>query len=294
MKYEISGTTRLGGLLGSPVSHSLSPVMHNASFRELGIDCVYLAFDVTNDRLDQTVQVLRELNTYGFNVTMPCKKKIIESLDECSGAAAMIGAVNTVVNRDGKLVGYNTDGIGYVESVRRHGAVIEDSEITVLGAGGAACAAAVQMALEGAGRIHIANRRSGSWESARALTDLINEKTRCEADLTDLEDREALARIISSSSLLTNATSVGMAPGTDATPVSDPSVFHEGLTVSDVIYNPRQTRLMREARAHGCTVFNGMHMLLYQAAAAFRLWTGQEMPLDTVSEVLAGHMEVSE
>lgn len=284
MQYTISGTTRFGGLLGSPVAHSLSPAMHNTSFQELGINCVYLAFDVTAERLKETVSVFRQLNTYGFNLTMPCKKAVIESLDELSEAARLIGAVNTVVNCGGRLTGHNTDGIGYVESARENGVEICGSEITVLGAGGAAMAAAVQMALDGARRIHIANRRTRSWSAAQDLVDTINKETQCEADLTDLEDSTVLARHIADSSLLTNATSAGMAPDTGVTPVKDPSVFHEGLTVSDVIYNPRQTRLMREASERGCRTFNGMYMLLYQGAAAFRLWTGQDMPVELIKE----------
>ncbi len=145
-------------------------------------------------------------------------------------------------------------------------------------------AAAVQMALDGARRIHVANRRSRSWNAARSLVDTINRETQCEADLTDLEDTTQLSRHIAASSLLTNATSVGMAPDTDAAPLRDLSCLHEGLTVSDVIYNPRQTRLMREASERGCRAFNGMYMLLYQGAAAFRLWTGQDMPVELIRE----------
>lgn len=279
MQYRISGTTRLGGLLGSPVAHSLSPAMHNASFQALGIDFVYLAFDVGTEKLAQTVRVLRDLNTYGFNLTMPDKKEIIGSLDELSQAARMIGAVNTVVNRDGKLIGYNTDGIGYVESIREKGIEVRGREITLLGAGGAAGAAAVQMALEGAAKLHIANRRSGSWKAAGELVDRINRETQCEADLTDLEDARALSEKIAASSLLTNATSVGMAPDTEVSPLKDLSVLHSGLAVSDIIYNPRETKLMRDARERGCSAYNGMYMLLHQGAAAFRLWTGKEMPV---------------
>ena len=282
MQYRISGTTRLGGLLGSPVSHSLSPAMHNASFQALGIDFVYLAFDVGPEHLAETVKVLRELNTYGFNLTMPDKKQVIGSLDELSKAARMIGAVNTVVNRDGRLVGYNTDGIGYVESIRENGIEVRGREVTLLGAGGAASAAAVQMALEGVKKLHIANRRSGSWSAAERLVETISRETACEADLTDLEDTEALAEKIAASSLLTNATSVGMAPDTEVSPVKDLSVLHSGLTVSDVIYNPRETKLMRDAREQGCRAYNGMYMLLHQGAAAFRLWTGKEMPVGEI------------
>jgi shikimate dehydrogenase len=284
MQNMISGHTRFGGLLGSPVSHSLSPAMHNTSFQELGIDCVYLAFDVTADRLKETVSVFRQLDTYGFNLTMPCKKAVIESLDELSTEARLIGAVNTVVNQGGRLTGFNTDGIGYVESVREQGVEIRGSEITILGAGGAAMAAAVQMALDGARRIHVANRRSRSWNAARSLVDTINRETQCEADLTDLEDTTQLSRHIAASSLLTNATSVGMAPDTDAAPLRDLSCLHEGLTVSDVIYNPRQTRLMREASERGCRTFNGMYMLLYQGAEAFRIWTGEDMPTEEIKK----------
>ncbi len=288
MEYRISGTTRLGGLLGSPVSHSLSPAMHNLSFQMLGIDSVYLAFDVTNDRLADSVRVLKEFNTYGFNLTMPCKKAVMESLDEISKEARLIGAVNTVVNRDGKLTGYNTDGIGYVESVRERGVVIEGSEITLLGAGGAACAAAVQMALCGAKKIHIANRRTPTFRAAQSLVDRINQETGCEADLTDLEDTNTLRAHIASSSLLTNATSVGMAPDVEKTPIPDASMLHEGLFVSDIIYNPKTTRLMRDAQERGLDCCSGMYMLLYQGAAAFRLWTGQEMPVESVREKYFG------
>ena len=282
--YQITGYTRFGGLLGSPVAHSLSPAMHNLSFMTLGIDAVYLAFDVGQEKLGETVRVFRDLNTYGFNLTMPDKKKVMEYLDEVSEAAGLIGAVNTVVNDNGRLVGHNTDGIGYTESVREQGFDLKGAEVTLLGAGGAARAAAVQMALDGVKTLHIVNRRSKSWESARALADLISSRTSCSADLTDLEDEEALRDLIGRSALLTNATSAGMAPDTDVSPIRDISVFRKDLVVSDIIYNPRRTKLMRQAREAGCRAFNGMNMLLYQGAAAFRLWTGKEMPVALVRE----------
>ncbi len=283
-RNQITGHTRFGGLLGSPVAHSLSPAMHNYSFSELGIDAVYLAFDVGQEKLAKTVRVLRDLNVYGFNLTMPDKKAVIPCLDELSTAARLIGAVNTVVNRDGRLIGHNTDGVGYVESVLSQGVEIKGKTVTVLGAGGAASAAAVQMALDGAGRIHIVNRRSGSFEEARRLADKISKETSCRCDLTALEDTDALGEVIGESDLLTNATSVGMAPDTDACPIPDASMLPSSLVVSDIIYNPRRTKLMEMAQAAGCRTFNGMYMLLYQGAAAFRLWTGQEMPVEKVRE----------
>ncbi len=281
---RITGHTRFGGLLGSPVAHSLSPQMHNLSFQTLGIDAVYLAFDVGTEKLGETVNVFRDLNTYGFNLTMPDKQKVMEYVDELSKAARMIGAVNTVVNRDGKLIGHNTDGIGYVESVRAHGFDVTGKEVTLLGAGGAAMALAVQMAIDGVKTLHIANRRTKSWKKACQLADRISRETSCRVDLTDLEDVQAVREVIGRSDLLTNATSAGMAPNTQISPLADPSVLREDLVVSDIIYNPRTTKLMEQARGAGCRTFNGMDMLLYQGAAAFRLWTGQKMPVELVRE----------
>lgn len=281
---QITGYTRFGGLLGSPVAHSLSPAMHNLSFEELGIDAVYLAFDVGEEKLGETLKVFRSLNTYGFNLTMPDKKKVMEYLDGMSDAASMIGAVNTVVNESGKLIGYNTDGFGYTESVREQGFDLKGKEVTLLGAGGAARAAAVQMALDGVAALHIVNRRSGSFGAAQELADRISAQTLCRADVTDLADENAVRDLLERSDLLTNATSIGMAPDTDASPIRNPAVLREGLVVSDIIYHPSKTRLMMQAEERGLKTFNGMHMLLWQGAAAFRLWTGKQMPVSLVKE----------
>lgn len=282
MAYEITGHTRLGCLLGSPVAHSFSPMMYNESFRLLGIDWVYLCFDTANADLGEIVHSLRKMNVFGFNLTMPDKEHILPYLDEITPAARMIGAVNTVKHENNKLTGHNTDGIGYIRSVREAGCDLSSCEMTLLGAGGAAAAIAVQAALDGVPTLHIISRHGRSWSKAEHLVHTINQETRCHADLTDMADTEAVCGCILRSSLLTNATSLGMTPDTDATPVADVSCFHEGLLVSDIIYNPRQTRLLREAEAHGCRTTNGMRMLLYQGAAAFSVWTGQEMPVEEV------------
>lgn len=282
MAYEITGHTRLGCLLGSPVAHSLSPMMYNESFRLLGIDWVYLCFDTADADLGEIVQSLRRMNVFGFNLTMPDKEHILPYLDEITPAARMIGAVNTVKHENGKLVGHNTDGIGYMRSVTEAGCDPSSCEMTLLGAGGAAASIAVQAALDGIPVLHLVSRRGRSWAKAERLVAAINSETACQASLTDMADTAAVYDCIRKSSLLTNATSIGMAPDTDATPVTDTSCFHDGLLVSDIIYNPRQTRLLREAEAHGCRTTNGMRMLLYQGAAAFSIWTGQEMPVDEV------------
>lgn len=282
MTYQITGHTRLGCLLGTPVAHSISPMMYNESFRLLGMDFVYLCFDTKEADLKTMVQTLKDMNVFGFNLTMPDKERIIPYLDDLSPAAQMIGAVNTVVNENGRLTGHNTDGIGYMKSVSDAGYDIKDGIMTLLGAGGAASSIAIQAALDGAARLHIVNRRGRSWNNAERLAATINQNTDCHADVTDMADSAAVKSCIMESTLLTNATSIGMAPNADASPISDLSCFHENLMVSDIIYNPRCTRLMQDARNAGCRTSNGLYMLLYQGEAAFRIWTGKDMPVEEI------------
>lgn len=279
----ITGHTRLTALLGSPVAHSISPLMHNEAFRLLDLDYTYLCFDVTEDTLPTAVAGLKACGIRGFNLTMPNKNKIVELLDELSPAARLIGAVNTVVNDDGHLTGYNTDGVGYMQAVKDAGYDITGKTITVMGAGGAATAICAQAALDGVKRIHIfARETSRFWSRTQKLVENINSTLPCEAFLHENKDLTALAQAISESTLLLNATSVGMVPNTDGTIIENTSLYHPDLIVSDVIYNPRETRFLREAREAGCRTFNGMYMLLYQGAEAFRLWTGQDMPVDKI------------
>lgn len=284
MSIQITGHTRLGGLLGSPVGHSLSPLMYNETFQLLGIDWVYLCFDTGQAELKNLVQGFRDMNVFGFNITMPDKERIMEHLDSLSEAAEMIGAVNTVKNEDGRLIGHNTDGIGYMRSAAEQGYDIHSGPMTLLGAGGAASSIAVQAALDGIPVLHIVNRKGRSWNRAQKIVDLINHNTSCRADLTDFADQKALGRCLEESTLLTNATSIGMAPVTDISPISDISMFHPGLTVSDIIYNPGCTKLLSDAKQAGCRTFNGMYMLLHQGAAAFQIWTGLEMPVEKIRE----------
>ncbi|MCD8073860.1 MAG: quinate/shikimate dehydrogenase [Lachnospiraceae bacterium] len=280
---QISGHTRLGCLLGSPVAHSISPAMYNESFRLLDIDYVYLCFDTSHTDLGTMVRILRDMNVFGFNLTMPDKERIMEHLDDISDAARMIGAVNTVKNEDGRLVGYNTDGIGYIHSMQSIGYDFTGGAMSLLGAGGAASSIAVQAALSGVPVLHILNRKNGrSFPNAIRLAEQINAGTSCKADVTDLNDPAAVRQALEGSSLLTNATSVGMAPHTDGLPIADLSCLHPELTVSDIIYNPRRTRLLEEADKIGCRTSNGLYMLLYQGEAAFRIWTGQDMPVEAI------------
>lgn len=280
---NITGHTGLTALLGSPVAHSISPLMHNESFRHLGLDYVYLCFDVTEDTLPEAVAGLKACGIRGFNLTMPNKNKIVELLDDLSPAARLIGAVNTVVNEHGRLTGYNTDGIGYMQAVKDAGHDIIGKTITVMGAGGAATAICAQAALDGVEAIHIfARPTSRFWTRTRKLVDTIHATLPCKAVLHDNADKEALKKAAAESTLLLNATSVGMAPNTEASIITDTSIFRPDLIVSDVIYNPQETLLLRQARIAGCPTFNGMYMLLYQGAEAFRLWTGRDMPIELI------------
>lgn len=282
MPHQITGHTRLYCLLGSPVSHSISPMMYNETFDLLNMDCAYLCFDTKNADFGTLIQALKDMNAGGFNLTMPDKERVIPFLDELSPAAAMIGAVNTVKNENGRLTGHNTDGIGYMQSVRDIGYDAAAGEMVLLGAGGAASSIAIQAALDGVPALHIVNRRGRSWENACRLAGQINENTKCRADVTDMADTDAVCSLIRKSRLLTNATSIGMGAQSQESPIRNPSCLHPDLLVSDIIYNPRRTKLMELAEAAGCRTANGLYMLLHQGAAAFRIWTGCEMPVDHI------------
>ncbi|MBQ1312391.1 MAG: shikimate dehydrogenase [Blautia sp.] len=283
--YQITGRTGLTALLGSPVSHSVSPLMHNEAFRLLGLDYVYLCFDVTEKDLETAVRGLLSCGIRGFNLTMPDKNAIVPMLDELSPAARLIGAVNTVVCENGRMTGHNTDGTGYMQAVKDAGYLIIGKTITVLGSGGAATAICAQAALDGVSEIHIFARPTSRFFSrTRSLTENINRSLPCRAFLHEQEDDAAFREAVSESALLLNATSVGMAPDTDRSLLKDTSVLRPDLVVSDVIYNPRETLFLRQAREAGCSVFNGMYMLLYQGAEAFRLWTGMEMPVEQIKK----------
>lgn len=284
MGREITGHTVLTGLLGSPVSHSISPMMQNLSFEALGLDYVYLAFDVGEEELPKAVEAMKTLGVRGFNLTMPDKNLMCGLCDRLSPAAELVGAVNTVLNEDGVLTGYTTDGIGYMRSVREAGYDITGGKMTLLGAGGAATSIFVQAALDGVREIAIFNKKSRNYDRAAEIIGRLMDYSDCKIHLYDYSDPQRLREEIADSAILVNATSVGMAPDSDACLIADSSVFRDGLIVSDVIYNPRETKLLRLAREAGCPALNGMYMLLYQGAEAFKIWTGREMPVELVKK----------
>lgn len=286
MKKDITGHTRLLCLLGDPVSHSISPAMHNLSFETLNLDYVYLAFKTTIDEFENTVATLKQVGARGFNCTMPCKRIASEKCDELSPAAKFMNSVNTVVIEDGKLIGHNTDGVGYMRSVVDAGHDIIGKQMTLLGSGGASSAILAQAALDGLTNINLFARKGASWNVIEKQVNQINAETNCKVTLNELADETALKKSIADSAILVNGSSVGMAPNTDGCLIPDTSFFHPELIVSDVIYNPRKTKLLTLAESAGLATFNGMYMLLYQGAEAFKIWTGQEMPVDLVKREL--------
>jgi shikimate dehydrogenase len=284
---RIDGRTKLIGLIATPIGHSLSPAMHNMSFRKLGLNCAYMAFEVGNQQLPDVLTGFRALGLRGWNVSMPNKTKILPLLDELSPAAQFAGAVNTVVNEDGKLIGHITDGTGYVRGLKENGVDIKGKKMTLMGAGGAATAIAIQSAIDGASEIHIFNRDDEFYDRAVKNADIINNEIKdinCKATVNRLEDAELLKATIASSDILTNATGVGMKPLEGQSLIPDPSWLRPELIVSDVVYIPRKTKLLEMAESVGCKAINGLGMMLWQGAKAFEIWTGQEMPVEYVKE----------
>ncbi|WNZ91947.1 shikimate dehydrogenase [Streptococcus iniae] len=289
MSERLSGHTLLIALIATPIRHSLSPKMHNEAFAKLGLDYAYLAFEVGNEQLADAVQGIRALGIRGSNVSMPNKQTIIPLLDEISPVAEMVGAVNTVVNKDGKghLVGHITDGIGAVRALEAEGVRVKEEVITIAGAGGAGMAIAVQVALEEAKEIRIFNQKDAFFDKAKQTIAKINQETQCLATIHDLDDQTAFKQSIAESSIYIDATGVGMKPLEDQSLITDPDVIREDLVVFDVVYSPAQTRLLKFAKEHGAKkAINGLGMMLYQGAEAFKLFTGEEMPVDAIKELL--------
>ena len=282
----ISGKTKLTGFFAKPASHSLSPLMHNLAFSHWGIDAVYLAFEVDQTNLRQAVESIRTLDMLGVNVSMPNKTAVLAYLDQLSPEAELIGAVNTIVHQEQRLIGYNTDGMGFVRSVNETGHPIKNQKIVVLGAGGAAKAIVVQMALEGAQEITIYKRLNATFLPLNEYFAKVSEKTGCPIRLHDYADESQLALDLSQANLLINATDIGMGSKKDQLPIADVKLLHSQLAVFDLIYSPSETRLIQEAKKMGIKAYNGLGMLIHQGAIAFELWTHREMPVQNIREQL--------
>ena len=278
---KIDGYTRLAAVVANPIKHSISPFIHNSAFEATNTNGVYLAWEVDAAELAETVANIRRYQMYGINLSMPYKEQVIPYLDELSEEARLIGAVNTVVNREGTLIGYNTDGKGFFKSLPSF--KISKKRLVLLGAGGAAKAILAQAILDGVSQISVFVR-SSSMEKTRPYLEKIQNATGFRVDLFALEDVQDLQDSITQADLLVNATSVGMDGSSQPIPTS--IVLPEKLIVADVIYQPFETPFLKWARNQGNQSINGLGMLLYQAAEAFELWTGKEMPTDQIWESL--------
>lgn len=278
----ITASTRIVGLFGDPVSHSLSPAMHNAAFAERGLDWVYVAFHVLPERLADAVRALPALGLAGVNVTIPHKETVIPHLDELSRTAAMIGAVNTIrVEGDGRLTGHNTDAPGFAAALTRKGVSLAGQRLLLLGGGGAARAVAFQAAIDGAEEITVCDLAGA--RAAALASDVASHFASCRVHCIPLE-RDALAPAIAAATVLVNATPVGMA-GRGDYPI-DLAWLHPALFVYDLVYNPTETPLLAAARARAIPCDNGLTMLALQGAASFALWTGEEPPGESMIATL--------
>ncbi|MCI9426829.1 MAG: shikimate dehydrogenase [Eubacterium sp.] len=286
MAERITGHTELIGLLAYPIRHSSSPAIHNEAFAYLGLDYAYLAFEVDNETLEDAIKGIRALKMAGANLSMPNKTSVIKYLDRLAPAAQLCGAVNTIVNENGVLTGHITDGIGYMSALKDNQIDAIGKKMTIVGSGGAATAIQVQAALDGVAEISIFNIKDKFWENAEATIEKITKQTDCKVSLYDLADLEKLKAEIDDSYLFTNATGMGMKPREGQTYIPDKSFFRPDLIVTDIIYSPQETKMLQLAKSAGCKTMNGMGMLLFQGAAAFQLWTGKEMPIEHMKQVL--------
>ena len=278
---KIDGYTRLAAVVANPIKHSISPFIHNSAFEATGINGVYLALEVEVSDLAETVANIRRYQMFGINLSMPYKEEVIPYLDELSDEVRLIGAVNTVVNQNGNLIGYNTDGKGFFKSLPSF--TILGKKMTLLGAGGAAKAVLAQAILDGASQVSVFVR-STSMEKTKAYLETLQSETGFRVDLYALEEHSVLQERIAASDLLVNATSVGM--DGKSSPVPTNLTLPPQVLVADIIYQPFETPFLQWAKSQGNVAVNGLGMLLYQAAEAFKLWTGKDMPTDEIWQSL--------
>ena len=286
----VSGKTRLCGLIGDPVEHTMSPVMHNAAFRQMGIDYLYVPFRVKQGELAKAIEGVRALNIRGLNVTIPHKVAVIPFLDKLDPLAEKIGAVNTIVNDDGVLRGYNTDGTGFLQTLLEEKIEPQGKNIIILGAGGAARAISLSLADRGTQLVILNRLLELDW--AKELASRISQIFTTEVEALEL-NRENLSGVLGKADILVNATSVGMTPNIDETLVTS-DLLKPGLIVFDIVYNPIKTRLLREAEASGAKTISGIDMLIWQGVLAFEKWTGLKAPVKLMRQEIIKVLEKHE
>ncbi len=279
MEKRISGHTGLMALFGTPVGHSGSPAMYNFSFQHDGLDYAYMAFDVNVEQMPKVFEAIRLLNMRGGNFTMPCKNVAAELVDKLSPAAEIIGACNVFVNDGGVITGHVTDGVGFVKNLELNGISVKDKKTVILGAGGAATAIQVQLALDGAKEVKIFNPKDDFFTRAEGTKAKLAKKCPdCVVTVEDLEDKEKLAEAVNGCDIVINATIMGMEPYDDVSLI-DKSLYRKDLIVADTVYSPEKTKMILEAEEAGCVAVGGKGMLEQQGAVNYELFVGKKMPL---------------
>lgn len=276
----ITGKTQLIILIGNPVEHSMSPKMHNAAFKELGLDYVYVALRVDNNKVKKAIEGIRAFNMKGANVTVPHKINAMQYLDEIDPVAENIGAINTILNKDGHLYGTNTDGIGAVRSLSEEGVDLKGKKIVMIGAGGVARPISYNFAPDAKEFILFDIVES----SVQTLTDELNEKLKGTIHGYQ-SDSEKIAKELQDADIFINATPVGMYPKVDDS-VIPKDLLREDLVVFDVVYNPLETKLLKDAKAIEAKAISGVMMLVYQGVAAFELWTDKKAPVPLMKKMV--------
>lgn len=279
---RVLGTTRMIALIGNPIEHTISPLIHNTLSKHLGKNLIYVPFKVEKNRLDYVVEAFRELGVIGFNVTVPYKREIMRFVDENTRDALLMGAVNTVKIIGGKLFGYNTDAEGFARAFKEEtGYNFNDKSIIIIGAGGTARAIAVKVAMEGAKRIAIVNR---TLSSAQELAELVNYNVSEVVSAFGPND-EALSLLFEESEIIINTTAVGMYPEVEELPFENMDYIQSYHIVYDVIYNPFETKFLKLAKEKGAVTLNGLGMLIHQAVAAYEIWTGVRIEENLIYEL---------
>ncbi len=281
----ISGKTKVCGVIGYPIEHSLSPVMHNAAFEALKLDYVFLAFNVNPALVGDAINGMRALGIVGLNVTMPHKKVVTPYLNEIDPAAKFLNAVNTILNKDGKLFGFNTDGVGALQALRENGVEPKGKKVLLLGAGGAATAIACTLAKEADVLVILNRTPQPAFELANLLHETLKRKV-----VGDVLSPATIKDNLADCDVLINATSVGMKPNAGQTPVP-PQLLKPDLAVMDIVYNPIETKLAKNAKAAGAKVVSGVEMLIYQGAASFEIWTGCKAPVEVMRKAALNYLQ---
>ncbi|HHV96215.1 MAG TPA: shikimate dehydrogenase [Clostridiaceae bacterium] len=284
----VTGKTKLLGVIGNPISHSISPELHNTLSNYMGIDAVYVPFKVEREKLGDAVRGLKALNFKGFNITIPHKSNVIEYLDELSREASFIGAVNTVKIIENKLYGYNTDVDGFVNSFKEEaGTGFTNKKVAIIGAGGAARAIAIGVANEGAQKIFIINR---TLSKAIQIRDIIISNImpykECPENIESFQlNDSACTEVLKLADIIINTTSIGMHPDIDCMPVPEHVEFNSNQIVYDAIYNPSKTKFLQQAENKGCKIINGLGMLIYQGIKAYEIWMDITVPKEIAREI---------